>query len=37
MTQRGFPTVELRDEHERGVPNDFARLERLIQLERGTD
>ncbi len=32
MTQRGFPTVELRDEHARGVPNAFARLERLIQL-----
>ena len=31
MTQRGFPTAELRDEHERGVPNAFARLERLIQ------
>jgi uncharacterized protein YndB with AHSA1/START domain len=30
MTQRGFPTAELRDEHERGVPNAFARLERLI-------
>jgi len=32
MTQRGFPTAELREEHERGVPNAFARLERLIQL-----
>jgi uncharacterized protein YndB with AHSA1/START domain len=32
MAQRGFPTAELRDEHERGVPNAFARLERLIQL-----
>ena len=31
MTQRGFPTAELREEHERGVPNAFARLERLIQ------
>ena len=30
MAQRGFPTAELRDEHERGVPNAFARLERLI-------
>ena len=26
MAQRGFPTVELRDEHERGLPNAFARL-----------
>jgi uncharacterized protein YndB with AHSA1/START domain len=32
MAQRGFPTAELRDEHARGVPNAFARLERLIQL-----
>ena len=32
MTQRGFPTAEFREEHERGVPNAFARLERLIQL-----
>jgi len=32
MTQRGFPTAELREEHERGVPNAFARLARLIQL-----
>jgi uncharacterized protein YndB with AHSA1/START domain len=32
MTQRGFPTAELRDEHARGVPNAFARFERLIQL-----
>jgi uncharacterized protein YndB with AHSA1/START domain len=31
MTHRGFPTAELRDEHERGVPNAFARLERLIR------
>jgi uncharacterized protein YndB with AHSA1/START domain len=31
MTQRGFPSVELREEHERGVPNACARLERLIQ------
>jgi hypothetical protein len=35
MAQRGFPSVELREEHQRGVPNAFARLERLIQL-RGT-
>jgi uncharacterized protein YndB with AHSA1/START domain len=32
MTQRGFPTSELREEHERGLPNAFARLARLIQL-----
>jgi uncharacterized protein YndB with AHSA1/START domain len=32
MTQRGFPTTELREEHERGLPNAFARLARLIQL-----
>jgi uncharacterized protein YndB with AHSA1/START domain len=32
MTQRGFPTAELRDEHARGLPNAFTRLERLIQL-----
>jgi hypothetical protein len=31
MTQRGFPSAELRDEHERGVPNAFARLEKLIE------
>jgi hypothetical protein len=30
MIQTGFPTIELRDEHERGVPNALARLERLI-------
>jgi DNA-binding transcriptional ArsR family regulator len=27
---RVFPTTELRDEHGRGVPNAFARLERAI-------
>jgi uncharacterized protein YndB with AHSA1/START domain len=32
MAQRGFPTAALRDEHERGLPNAFARLARLIQL-----
>ena len=37
MTQRGFPTAELREEHERGVPNAFARFERLIQLRREFD
>jgi uncharacterized protein YndB with AHSA1/START domain len=35
MTQCGFPTAELREKHERGVPNAFARLNRLIQ-QRGT-
>jgi uncharacterized protein YndB with AHSA1/START domain len=34
MTQRAFPTAELREEHQRGVPNAFARLERLILLNR---
>jgi uncharacterized protein YndB with AHSA1/START domain len=36
MSQRGFPTAELRDEHERGVPDALARLDRLIQ-QSGTD
>lgn len=31
MIQSGFPTPELRDEHGRGVPNAFARLERAIR------
>ena len=30
ITQSGFPTAELRDEHERGMPNAIARLERAI-------
>jgi len=30
MTQRGFLTAELREEHQRGVPNAFSRLETLI-------
>jgi uncharacterized protein YndB with AHSA1/START domain len=34
MTQSGFPTAELRDEHERGVPNAFARLERAIRVRK---
>jgi uncharacterized protein YndB with AHSA1/START domain len=34
MSQRGFPTAELREEHERGVPNALARLERLIRRKR---
>jgi uncharacterized protein YndB with AHSA1/START domain len=37
MTHRGFPTVELREEHKRGVPNAFARLDRLIQLRRAPE
>jgi uncharacterized protein YndB with AHSA1/START domain len=32
MIQRGLPTAELREEHLRGVPNAFARFERLIHL-----
>jgi hypothetical protein len=31
MSQRGFPTAALRDEHERGIPRAFARLEGLIR------
>jgi uncharacterized protein YndB with AHSA1/START domain len=31
MVQRGFPSLELRDEHLRGVPNAFARLERAVR------
>ena len=31
VTQSGFPTPELRDEHGRGVPNAFARFERLLR------
>jgi uncharacterized protein YndB with AHSA1/START domain len=34
MTQRGIPTAELRSEHERGVPNALARLERTILARR---
>jgi uncharacterized protein YndB with AHSA1/START domain len=34
MIQRGLPTAELREEHRRGVPNAFARLERFIRLRR---
>jgi uncharacterized protein YndB with AHSA1/START domain len=37
MTQRGFPTIELRDEHDRGLPNAFARLAKLIQRRRPSD
>ena len=31
VVQSGFPPPELRDEHGRGVPNAFARLERAIR------
>ena len=30
MTQSGFPTDELRDEHGRGVPNALALFERAV-------
>ena len=32
MTQRGFPTAELQEEHERGVPGAFGRLERFLRV-----
>ena len=35
MAQRGFPTVELRDEHQRGLPNAFARLQRIVNPRGG--
>ena len=36
MVQGGFPSEELRDEHTRGLPNAFDRLERTLDdLERG--
>jgi uncharacterized protein YndB with AHSA1/START domain len=34
MTQRGLPTAQLREEHQRGVPNAVVRLERLILRSR---
>jgi uncharacterized protein YndB with AHSA1/START domain len=34
MVQTGFPTEELRDEHRRGVPNAFTRLERHLARSR---
>jgi uncharacterized protein YndB with AHSA1/START domain len=37
MVQRGLPTAELREEHQRGVPHAFARFEKLIQLGRDSD
>jgi hypothetical protein len=30
MAQRGFRTVELRDEHGRDLPNAFTRLQRIV-------
>jgi uncharacterized protein YndB with AHSA1/START domain len=35
MTQSGFPTAELRDEHARGVPNAFTQFERAIRASLG--
>jgi len=35
LTQSGLPTEELREEHGRGVPNAFARLERAVQAAIG--
>lgn len=34
MIQSGFPTSELREEHGRGVPRAFDRLERAIRARR---
>jgi uncharacterized protein YndB with AHSA1/START domain len=34
VTQSGIPTAELRDEHGRGAPNAFARLERAIHARK---
>jgi len=36
MIQRGLPTAELREEHRRGVPNAFDRLERLVHARIGS-
>ena len=33
MVQRGFPTAELRAEHERGLPNAFARLQHIVRQD----
>lgn len=30
MVQLGFASAELRDKHERGLPNAFARLQRIV-------
>jgi uncharacterized protein YndB with AHSA1/START domain len=37
MAQRGFPTTDLRDEHARGLPNAFARFERVVASQRRSD
>jgi uncharacterized protein YndB with AHSA1/START domain len=37
MNQRGLPTEELREERARGVPNAFARLERIVARRRASD
>jgi hypothetical protein len=37
MIQKGFPTIELREEHQRGVPNAFAGLESLVQAREPSD
>jgi uncharacterized protein YndB with AHSA1/START domain len=37
MIQRDLPTIELRDEHERGVPEAFSRLETFVQAHRPSD
>jgi hypothetical protein len=37
MVQRGFPTIELREEHQHGVPDAFGRLERFVKLHRPSD
>jgi hypothetical protein len=34
VIQTGFPTTELRDEHARGAPNAFARLERVTDASK---
>ena len=31
LTQSGFPTDELRDEHTRGLPTAFDQLERVLE------
>jgi uncharacterized protein YndB with AHSA1/START domain len=31
MVHRGFPSVQLRDEHRTGLPNAFARLEHVVR------
>jgi uncharacterized protein YndB with AHSA1/START domain len=34
ITQTGFPTAELRDEHGRGAPNAVARFERALRTRK---